>query len=66
MSNPHDASSHGSAPGLPEITDEAGETPSWVPVLGAVLFVLMVASVWWAHRQHEALEDGSTPTTEQP
>jgi protein-S-isoprenylcysteine O-methyltransferase Ste14 len=60
MSHPHHA------PELPEVIDEAGDTPGWVPVLGVVLFVLMVAYVWWAHRQHEALEDGSTPAAEQP
>lgn len=46
-------------PELPEITDEAGDTPSWVPMLGVALFVLMVAYVWWSHRSHEALEGGS-------
>lgn len=25
-------------PSIPEVTDEAGDTPAWVPVLGAALF----------------------------
>lgn len=44
-------------PELPEIVDEAGDTPRWVPLLGAALFVLAVALVWWSHRQHEAAEE---------
>lgn len=28
-------------PGLPEIQDEAADTPMWVPVLGLGLFVLV-------------------------
>ena len=51
-------------PELPEITDEAGNTPRWVPLLGLVLFVAMVAYVWCSHRTHEALE-ASTPTAAQ-
>jgi hypothetical protein len=31
---------HAHAPGLPEVHDEAGDTPMWVPILGAVLLVL--------------------------
>ena len=31
-------------PGLPEIQDEAADTPMWVPALGLALFVL--AAVW--------------------
>ncbi len=29
------------APGLPQITDEAGDTPMWVPILGLTLLALM-------------------------
>jgi len=36
-------------PELPEITDEAGDTPSWVPRLGLVLALLFVA---WVVLQH--------------
>jgi hypothetical protein len=51
-------------PELPEVTDEAGNTPSWVPLLGAVLFVLAVAYVWWAHHSAEAL--GADAQAERP
>ena len=47
-------------PQLPNVTDEAGETPGWVPIFGVLLFVLIVAYVWWAHRQHDAVEAGDT------
>ena len=47
MSHPH------TPPQLPDVTDEAGETPRWVPVLGVALFVLMVAYIWWAHHDAE-------------
>ena len=43
-------------PELPQIRDEAGDTPRWVPLLGLALFVLIVAYVWWAHRQHETAQ----------
>lgn len=49
-------------PELPDVTDEAGDSPSWVPLLGLVLFALTVAYIWWAHRQHDALEEGSAPS----
>ncbi|MFW6052102.1 MAG: hypothetical protein ACODAU_13070, partial [Myxococcota bacterium] len=35
---------HGPAPpGLPEIRDEAGDTPRWVPMLGLGLLVALLA-----------------------
>ncbi len=37
-------------PELPEVTDEAGDTPSWVPLLGVALFVLGVAYIVWSHQ----------------
>jgi hypothetical protein len=36
-------------PELPEITDEAGDTPRWVPWLGVALFVLGIAWIVLAH-----------------
>lgn len=34
-------------PTLPDVQDEAGDTPMWVPAMGvAVLFVLAVWAVW--------------------
>jgi hypothetical protein len=36
-------------PELPEISDEAGDTPRWVPLLGALLLVLSVGAIVWCH-----------------
>jgi hypothetical protein len=33
------------APEIPEVTDEAGDSPEWVPMLGLGLLVLAVAIV---------------------
>ena len=52
-------------PQLPDVTDEAGDTPGWVPIFGVLLFALLVAYVWWAHRQHEAVENGDANAAEQ-
>jgi hypothetical protein len=40
-------------PGLPEIQDEAADTPMWVPILGLSLFVLV--ALWLV--VSSALED---------
>lgn len=53
-------------PELPEVTDEAGDTPSWIPLLGAVIFVLTFAYVWWAHHQAESVEADGQAQAEQP
>lgn len=37
-------------PGIPEVHDEAGDTPAWVPRLGAVLFIVFAALVLIALR----------------
>jgi hypothetical protein len=36
-------------PQLPEVRDEAGNTPRWVPVLGALLFVIAAAAIVVRH-----------------
>jgi hypothetical protein len=36
-------------PQLPEITDEAGNTPRWVPLLGALLFAASVVTIVVCH-----------------
>jgi hypothetical protein len=36
-------------PQLPDVTDEAGDTPGWVPVLGVALFLSLVGYGFWAH-----------------
>lgn len=35
------AEHHHHAPGLPEIHDEAADTPMWLPLLGLTLFALV-------------------------
>lgn len=41
---------HGNTPPqLPEITDEASNTPRWVPLLGLVLFVAAIGSIVICH-----------------
>jgi hypothetical protein len=44
-------------PQLPQVRDEAGNTPRWVPVLGALLFVIAAAAIVV---RHTALEDGDS------
>lgn len=46
-------------PQLPEVTDEAGNTPRWVPLLGAGLFALAVLSIVVCHRGGDT-EGGDT------
>ena len=36
-------------PQLPEVTDEAGNTPRWVPLLGAILFVVAIGAIVVCH-----------------
>ncbi len=36
---------HDGPPGLPEITDEAGDSPKWLPLLGLGLFALVAVLV---------------------
>ena len=41
---------HGNTPPqLPQVRDEAGDTPRWVPVLGALLFVIAAAAIVVRH-----------------
>jgi hypothetical protein len=53
-------------PELPDVTDEAGDTPSWVPMLGLVIFVLSVGYIWWAHHRSEAIEADGQAQAAQP
>jgi len=50
---------HDGPPVLPTIVDEAGDTPTWVPILGVALFAL-VAIVFVA-RSQMATEVPATP-----
>lgn len=48
---------HGNTPPqLPRVRDEAGDTPRWVPVLGALLFVIAIAAIVV---RHTALDEDS-------
>jgi hypothetical protein len=39
-------------PELPEITDEAGDSPKWLPWLGVALFALGIGCVALCHGSH--------------
>jgi len=55
------------APALPEVHDEAGDTPWWVPVLGLVLAVLVVALlVWRAKTAEPTPEQQDAPEAQAP
>ncbi len=43
------STSHNTPPRVPEVTDEAADTPAWVPRLGLVLAVLCILWVVWSH-----------------
>lgn len=47
-------------PQLPEVTDEAGNTPRWVPLLGAILFLVSVGAIVVCHGSGEAKEGEAT------
>jgi len=51
-------------PELPEIRDEAGDTPRWVPLLGVVLFVLSAGAIMWSHTA--ASSDSASTSADQP
>lgn len=42
-SDTEDAAAHLAPPGLPEIQDEAADTPRWVPLLGLGILVALIA-----------------------
>lgn len=62
MAHPSAAHDPSAAPGLPEIRDEAADTPMWIPALGLALFVL--ATVWLVISA--ALSDIDDETAEAP
>ncbi|MFT3921413.1 MAG: hypothetical protein QM778_02640 [Myxococcales bacterium] len=44
-------------PELPEITDEAGDSPKWLPWLGVALFALGIGGIAVCHSQHADASD---------
>lgn len=53
-------------PELPEISDEAGDTPSWVPRLGLALFLLFVGWVVFQHGHAGGADAGADTETADP
>jgi hypothetical protein len=53
-----------SAPELPDVTDEAPNTPKWVPFLGAALFLLAVVGIVVSHGAHGAGDAADTAQAE--
>jgi hypothetical protein len=49
---------------MPEITDEAGNTPRWVPLLGALLFLASVAAIVVCHSACRGAEAEARPSAE--
>ena len=43
-------------PQLPEVTDEAGNTPRWVPLLGLILLLASVAAIIVCHGSGDGQE----------
>ena len=48
-------------PQLPEVTDEAGNTPRWVPLLGAGLFALAILAIVLHHAGAAGNEGDAEP-----
>jgi hypothetical protein len=56
-------------PELPEITDEAGDSPKWLPGLGLALFVLAAVSIALSHGrsgEEAGVEAGTTQEAAAP
>jgi hypothetical protein len=53
-------------PELPEITDEAGETPKWVPWLGVALFALGAGYVALCHGGHACSAEAAADSAQAP
>jgi hypothetical protein len=52
-------------PSLPEVVDEAGNSPRWVPALGLGLFLLLAGLAALSFMRHPASQPTAAPTTEQ-
>jgi hypothetical protein len=52
-------------PELPEVTDEAPNTPAWVPLLGLVLFATAAVAIVISHGQSDGAADEAEATTQE-
>jgi hypothetical protein len=52
-------------PPMPAVTDEAADTPTWVPISGVVLFVLMLVFGMWRAHQAPPPPDAAAATTDE-
>ncbi len=50
---------HAETPQIPEVTDEAGNSPWWLPWLGAGLFALAVGLIVLAHVRGDSADSDS-------
>lgn len=58
---------HGhSAPELPEIKDEAGDSPRWLPLLGVGIFAVFLIWVILLHQPSASLSSGDESGEAQP
>ena len=48
-------------PSLPTIVDEAGDSPTWVPALGLLLFVLLALAAAARIAMHDKAETTQSP-----
>jgi hypothetical protein len=53
--SPANMSLHNASPTLPEVYDEAGKSPGWVPALGVGLFLLFALVVGARYFTHKAV-----------
>jgi hypothetical protein len=65
--SPANMSLHNASPTLPEVYDEAGKSPSWVPALGVglfLLFALIVGARFFTHKSvpPTAADEASDPS----
>lgn len=51
-------------PQLPEVSDEAANSPGWVPVLGVALLVASIATILWCHRGEDGGSHAAEPAVE--
>jgi len=57
-----------SPPSLPQVVDEAGDSPRWLPWLGVVVFALLALMVVssWTVSKHGAGDPAATASAEHP